>query len=132
MSALLSLQGAVLARLTGDAPLMGRLQGIYDGAAPQGAPMPFVVLGAPTEGSGNTLDRTGWSDTLTLHVLSDYAGSKEVLELVALMDAALAAPLAMDGHTSTRMRREFLTVLVEDDGVRHAPVRYRILTFEVP
>jgi hypothetical protein len=132
VSALWPLQKAIVQRLKADAALMGRVSGIHDGEVPQGAAaLPYVVIGAPTEAPAGVLGPRGWSDTLTLHVWSGYDGRKEALEIVALIDAALASPLTLDGHTSARLRQEFLTVLVEDDGVRHAPVRYRAFTFEV-
>lgn len=134
MSVLLPLQAALSARLTGDAPLMARVTAVYDGQAPQSTPespvvLPYVVIGEPTEVPQRPLERAGWSATLTLHVWSNYPGRREALEIADLMDAALAAPLALTGHTSARLKPEFRTVLVEADGVRHAPVRYRILTF---
>lgn len=128
MSALWPIQKAAVARLKGNAAFMARVTGVHDGQAPQGATMPYVVIGEPTETSSRTLERAGWVDTLTMHIFSAYAGRKEALEIATLMDAALAAPLALDGHTSARLKPEFRTVLVEEGGVRHAPIRYRLFT----
>lgn len=131
MSALWPLQKAVASRLQADAALMARVTGIHDGRAPEAEPMPYIVIGEPTEIPFDTLGRAGYQPTLTIHVWSAQRGtSQEVNEIVALMDAALAAPLTLDGHTEARLRPEFRTVLVEDNGNRHAPVRYRAYTME--
>lgn len=130
MSALWPLQKALATRLKANAPLMARVSGVHDGEAPQGAALPYIVIGGPTEFPSGVLGPQGFSDTLTVHIWSGYQGRKEALEIAALMDAALVEPLTLEGHTAARLRPEFRTVLVEDDGVRHAPVRYRILTFE--
>lgn len=130
MSALLALQAALVGRLVADAPLMAVATGVYDGRAPQGATLPYVVVGEPTEIPSGNLGPQGWNDTIAVHIWSGYAGRKEALEILELMDTALAAPLVLSGHTTARLRREFVTALVEETGVRHVPIRYRILTFE--
>lgn len=130
MSALWPLQKALSARWKADAALMARLPGgIHDGAAPEGTAVPYLVIGEPTETPVEAFGASGYSDTITAHVFSEYKGRKEALEIVELMNSALTTPLALDGHTSARLRQEFLTVLVEEDGIRHAPVRYRASTF---
>ena len=130
MTALLPLQAAIVTALKAHAPLMAVVTGIHDGQAPQGAAAPYIVVGSATEVPGPTFGRA-WSDTLTLHIWSDYAGRKEALEILDLMDAALASVLVISGHTSAKLRREFAEVLIDPDGLRHVPARYRVTTWEV-
>lgn len=134
MSALLPLQIAVVARLEGDTPLMARITGVHDGMAPEDAQLDYLVIGEPTEVPFGALGTDGYQDTLTLHLWSGYVHSrKEVLEIAELVDNALAAPLAINGHTSARLKPEFRTALLDTERGRrwHAPIRYRVTTFEV-
>lgn len=130
MSAAWPVHAAAVARWMGW-PALAALIGdrIYDGRAPAGAIKPYIVIDSPTEVPQGTLGTAGSMNTLTAHAWSGYDGSKEVLAMVAEMDAALAEPLAVEGRKATRLKYEFMTVLVEGDS-RHAPVRYRILSFE--
>ena len=137
MSALASIQAAVVARLESSVPLMALLagKGVYDGKAPDEdenhlpTPLPYIVVGESTESPVGVLGGAGYTDTLTLHIWSDYPGAKQGLDILALLNAALAAPLTIAGHTQARMKFEFVTTLVEEDGLRHVPVRYRVFTF---
>lgn len=133
MSALWPVQVALVAALKGAAgvkALLGDPARVYDGQAPQGAAMPYVVVGDHTETPRNLLARRGWESTITAHVFSAQEGSKEALAVLAAMDAALASPLAVTGHGAARLKPDFSTVLVEQDGIRHVPVRYRISALE--
>lgn len=132
MSAMWPVQVAMVTALkaaAGIKALVGDPARVYDGQAPQGAAMPYIVVGDHTEVPSNVLGGLGWSDTITCHVFSRYAGTKEALQGVAAMDAALAGPLTISGHGAARLKPEFGTVLVEEDGVRHAPRRYRVTTY---
>lgn len=117
----------MVARLKGNAGV-GALVGqrIYDGKAPQGAELPYTVVGDQTERPRRAYGRAGYSDTLTVHHFSSYDGSQEVLAMVAATNAALQAPLVLAGFQPARLKPEFTEVVVEEDGTRHAPVRYRI------
>ena len=130
MGALWPVQVAVYTRLTGDAALMAAVGGVYDGVASDAAVAPYVVIGSSTEAPARTFGRAGWSDTLTIHVWSDYAGRLQSLSVLELIDAALAAPLAIGGHQTARLSREFAEVLVDPGGMRHIPARYRVTTRE--
>lgn len=131
MSALWPVQTAVYARLTSDAALTARATGgVHDGEAPQGAAMPYIVIGEATETRADVFGRRGWSDTLTIHIWSRYPGRMEVLDTLQLIDAALREPLTLTGHTAARLKREFGEVIYDPDGARHVPARYRITTWE--
>lgn len=131
MSALWPVQVAAYGALTGHAPLMAAVAGVYDGEAAQDAVAPYIVVGSATEVPANTFGRRGWGDTLTIHVWSEYNGRREALEILDLIDAALANPLVIDGHQTARLKREFAEVLTDPDGSRHVPARYRVTTREI-
>lgn len=126
------LQVAVVARWKADAGVAAIVgERIFDGLAPQGTPMPYIRVGSKTENGRHVLGGDGWDDTLTADAFSDYPGDKEVLALVTAMKAALREPLEIAGFGSARLRQEFATTLVEEDGkVRHAPIRYRAYALE--
>jgi hypothetical protein len=127
-----ALQESVVARLRADAGVTA-LVGVrvYDGEAPEGASMPFLIVGEPTETPEDVLGRDGYMITLTFHAWSTHRGRKQVLEILEAMDAALTgAVLTLAGFLSARARREFRSVLVEDDGVRHGLARYRFITWK--
>jgi hypothetical protein len=124
-------QAAAVARWKADAgvdALVG--DRIYDGQAPKGAVLPYVVVGEPTQGRAmESMGGAGSEVTLTCHVWSEYEGSSECLNVVTAMTAAVAVPLTLAGYGERRLREEFVTVLVdtsEEVTRRHAPVRYRI------
>lgn len=127
-TALWPIQVALVARLKATAGVVALVgQRIYDGEAPQGAARPYIVVGEGTEEPQNAFGSEGLDDTVTCHVFSDYNGRKEAFEIVAAMDAALVTALTITGWGSAHMRPDFATILVEADGTRHVPRRYRIL-----
>jgi hypothetical protein len=131
VSALWPLQTALMTRLKGDPTVSGLVGGrIFDGMAPPTATMPYIVTGEPTEEERGTLGRMGYDQTLTVHVWSRYQGRMQALQIITAMNNALRTPLSLGGHTSTGLRQDFTTVLVEDDGVRHGYVRYRLFVME--
>jgi hypothetical protein len=125
MIATIDLQRAVVARLRGNAPLMARVTGIWDGLAPQGTAMPYVVIGEPDEDEAMVMGR-GYELTVSLHVWSGTTGSsREAQEVARLIALALREPVEVPGYTDAALRPDSpATVLVEEDGLRHAWMRY--------
>lgn len=108
-------------------------QRIYDGLAPTGTPFPYLRIGNPTEAeSPGVFGVDGFTDTLTVDAFSQYQGNAELYAVITALHGALAAPLLIDGFLAARLRPEFATTLVEDGGVRHASIRYRITSLETP
>lgn len=69
MSALATIQAAMRERLTAEFDVSVLVSDrIYDGEAPQGAALPYVVIGSATEDDAGPLGRAGYRDTLMLHV----------------------------------------------------------------
>lgn len=134
MSLLWPLQKALVARLKGD-PGVSALVGqrVHDGQAPAGTGYPYVVVGESTEVEARTMGRSGFTDTVTVHIWSQYDGRKEALQVLTAIGRALAAPLVLDGYGSARLRQEFVTTLLDTDGpvtLRHVPARFRIFALE--
>jgi hypothetical protein len=125
-------QVALVARWKGYAPLVALVGAkVYDGAAPDGAAPPYIVVGEMTEAPRRSFARAGHEDTITAHVWSAYNGGKEALGIMAQMNAALETPLTVAGFGTARLKPEFATTLVDRTGdapLRHLPVRYRIRT----
>lgn len=135
MSALWPVQDAAAVRWAASAALkalIGDPVRMYDGRAPQGAAKPHVVVSNQTDVPRNLLTKAGSSSTLTVVAVTppESDGAQAALAIVAAMDAAVATPLTIAGYGGARMRPEFLEVLVEEDGTRRAPRRYRVTTFK--
>lgn len=122
------LQRALFERWSSDPELQALIDGrIFDGLAPSETEYPYVRIEQPTEVPGlRALGSTGWSGTITAGAFSRYEGGAEVLgSVVPAMHAALADPLEVEGYGTVRLKPEFTTLLVEEESIRHAPVRYR-------
>jgi hypothetical protein len=131
MSVLWPIHVALITRLKSDWVLSQLVDGrIYDGVAPQHTPTPYIVVGDPTEEERDPLGRRAYEDTAEVHTWSSYQGRKEATQIMAAVSAALHAPLVIDGHKATRLRRDFAGVVVEDDGTRHGVQRFRTLVME--
>ena len=90
-SAAWSLQQAIFAALTADAPLAALLGGarIYDDV-PQGAPFPYLTFGQSTARDWSTGSDDGNEHILTLHVWSQAGGRKEILRIMNEVRRVLA------------------------------------------
>lgn len=133
------LQKAMVERLRTDAGVAALIgERIYDGL-PQRSSKPFISIGSKTEVTANVFGTDGWENTITTHVFTGAypdgttltQSDDPLLRIVEAMHGAFKEPLVIEGHDTAFLRPEFSTTLEEEGGkVRHAPVRYRILTFE--
>lgn len=133
MSAIGPLQIAIVARLKADAAVAAIVGvKVFDGVAPGGTDLPFVTVDSLTGvEEGGALGNVAFGHTAGVHAFaSDAEGNKAVLTLAAAVKAALRAPLALTGHSSTRLRLEFETVTSEPGDIRHAPMRFRTFAME--
>lgn len=126
-------QAAVYAKLTGSAMLVALLGGphVYDGDAPEGAALPYIVLGGSIETPDNAHGAFGRETVQTVDVWSSYRGFAEVNAINSILQDLLdEQPLDIVGarHVSTRF--EFAQTLVDPDipSLRRASVRFRIAT----
>lgn len=130
-TALLALQGAVLARLLADLDL-AELVGdrVYD-EVPEGTPKPYISIGDAVETPDNELAAFGSRVAHSLHVWSAYGGYAESLGIVArLMRLLDHQPLTVPGRGVVAVRHEqTVTMRDPDPDVRHVVVRFAFDTY---
>jgi len=100
---------------------------IYDDV-PQDASAPYVTIGDATFADFSADNKTGFDCTQTIHVRSDYKGTKEAKIIQgAIYDALNRVELAVTGYTVLGPDIEFSNVLNDPNGVtRHGVQRFRI------
>ena len=127
-AALWPLQQAVYAKLTGHAPLMALVTGVYD-EVPEPVAHPYVSLGSITETVDDAHNQRGLEAAVVLHVWSKYRGFKEAATILAALDAALdRQPLTVAGFTDVSVAHQAHTELRDPDpDIRHINVSYRVL-----
>lgn len=125
-SPLLSLQKAIYDRLK-----VSLSCPVYD-EVPDGAAMPYVVLGEDTETDWSTKPVPGAEITCTLHIWSDYRGMAEAKQIINQIEQALSqSPLAVEGFNVVLSRRDMAETLRDPEGYRHGVVRFRFKVMEV-
>lgn len=110
--------------LLADASLNSVLQGIYDDV-PDSAASPYVVYGVDQETEGRLMDRTERTLYLALHIWSDYAGWKEVLEIRDLLVSVIGNGIGVGEKFCWMLFENFETVR-DPSGWRHGILTYRI------
>lgn len=103
------------AALTGNAALMAKVTGIFDGLAPESQAGPFIVMGELQELPGRTMDEEERKCLVTFHVWSDYRGRKELFQVAELLDKAMPEEFLFDE----------LQVLRDADSWWHGVATYR-------
>ena len=126
-----NLASAVYSRLTGDATLMGLVDGVYDDV-PQDTAYPYIVVGEETTLNAGTKTLDGLEYTLTIHVWSRYRGLKETKHIMQRIYALLHTyDLAVTGASLVNLRQEFSSTFVDADGLtRHGVIRFRAMVFD--
>ena len=94
----LALQKAVIARLRGDAALTSLLGGahVHD-QVPRAVPPPYVALARFESRDLGSSGAEGAEHRFTLHVWPREQGRAEAHAIAVAIEAALVAPLALDG-----------------------------------
>jgi hypothetical protein len=142
VSVLTEVGAAVRQRWLGYEPLLAALGGPHvfsrkprsDFPFPDPAKKKYVTIADKTETDGMRVMDDVESLSLTLQTHAWTFGvyeDDEVEEVVHHMQAALnTGPLVIAGYGTVNLRRELVVVMGDPNGVdiRHAPVRYRILT----
>jgi hypothetical protein len=128
-----ALQKAIYGVLTGNAPLMAAVEGVYD-KVPQAAQseddgdFPFVVIGRDDLSPADTKTSNGISATCQVHIWSRYEGMKEIKQISGLIYGLLQkGSLTITGahHILTRFTGD--TFYDDPDG----KTRHAVLFFEV-
>ena len=127
----LALQTAIVERLTNSTDLVTLLGGprIFD-SVPQGTALPYVVFARTVSVPWDSSDSLGDEHTVTLHVWSDAAGRRRVLEIIAaIRDALDDATPALTAHRLVNLACEFSEARREPDSdLYRGIVRYRAVT----
>jgi hypothetical protein len=111
-----ALQRACVTHLNQDTDLMSRITGVFDDV-PQGTALPYLTFAnsVVTDRATRHLDIA--EVALTLHIWSDYAGRKQILELMERVETLLQrdALILESGHAG-RYAMARTTRLCCDDG----------------
>lgn len=128
MLASLGIQSAIFTKLTDDSTLMGLVTGVFD-SLPSGQTFPYVVLGEDTETAANTLASIGREVTVTIHIFSQYAGTKEAKQIAGrIIDLIERRTLSASGITTYSAVLDLCQFFTDPDGVTtHGVLRFRFL-----
>lgn len=132
-SGLAPVQTSVYALLTGNAPFMALVKGVFD-YVPDKQAYPYVTIGDATEIPFPVFGNDGHEQTLTLHIWSRARGFIEAYGILEAMTALLeGAPLVVQGHATALLNADGATSLRDPDGVtRHVAARFRIIVQDAP
>jgi hypothetical protein len=143
VSVLTAAATALTLRWKGDAALVAAMGGAHvfsrsippDFVFPDKKKRKHITIGDQTHVPVPTLNdgQQGSSMTISTHAWTrGYYEDDSVRQLAHLMTkAASATPLVLEGYGTVVLREELAVVMGDPDpDVRHAPVRYRISTWE--
>jgi hypothetical protein len=118
-------QTAVLAALTGNAPHMALVSGVFDAVA-QGTAYPYEAIGALQENWADGFTDGFRSGMLQLDVWSQYHGRKEAQDIQQSQIALLnRQPLALATLHLVYLRLDYADVLEDPDAITwHGVTRY--------
>lgn len=130
--AMFAVQDAVLEVLAASSAVqehLGSPARIFDHVPPE-ATFPFLTLGEAVAVPFDTKDRSGMSQTITLHVWSRYRGRKQVKDVLkAVYDTLHQGTLSVAGQDFVDCRFEAAETMLDDDGLTyHGVARYRVRT----
>lgn len=134
MSAENAVQAAIYAALTGSAPLMAAVTGVYDHVpqlddrTPPDGGFPFVVIGEDDVDEDDTDTSLGFHIEAEVHVWSRYRGRKEVKDIQGLIyDALHRQVLAVAGYAFVDCFFDQSRTILDPDGkTRHGVSIFRV------
>ena len=91
---------------------------------------PYVAFGAIAAKPFDDIDRTGFTQTVTLDIWSRYRGTKEVKDIAqAIYDTLHRATLTVSGEVFISCEFVSADITVEGDGLTyHGETRYSVVT----
>jgi len=123
------LQSAIYSLLSNDSNLTTTLgAGVFDDVL-EGSTFPYVELGNESSIDFSTKTSTGSEYTINLHIWSQYAGSKEVKQIMdRLHDLLHDSNMNVTGFNLINVRFEFSDIMRDPDGkTRHGIMRFRAI-----
>jgi len=132
MDAQLAVQTGIYSALTGDAPLMALVTGIYD-IVPEKQVFPFITIGEMTQVDDSTASVSGMDLTLMIHIWDQDLSRYKLKEIAGEIYRVLHNQnWAIAGMNLVNCRFEFSDVLGDPDGrTQHCLQRFRIITDQV-
>jgi len=125
------LQKAVYDALAGNAPLMAKVNGVFD-EPDEKASLPIVVIGDGTTVDNSSKTSAGQMHTLTIHAWSSAHGRMEVKDIMGLVyDILHNASLTLSGHNAVLCQFEFsedFRELEDERTLNHGVMRFRVIT----
>ena len=124
-----ALQTAIYSTLSNDNTLTSTLgAGVYDDVL-EGGTFPYVELGNETALDYSTKNVVGSEYTITLHIWSQYAGSKETKDIMdRIHDLLHDSNITVTGFNLINLRFEFSDIMRDPDGkTRHGVMRFRAI-----
>ena len=102
------------------------ITGVFDDV-PEGTAYPYIVVGEESSNNISTKSLDMHEHTLTIHTWSQYRGLKEIKVIMKqIYDNLNDVSLNVTGGQAVNMKQEFLTTLVDADGItRHGIMRFR-------
>ncbi len=102
------------------------ISGVFDDV-PEGTAYPYIVVGEESSNNVSTKSLDMHEHTLTIHTWSQYRGLKEIKVIMKqIYDNLNDVSLNVTGGQAVNMKQEFLTTLVDADGItRHGIMRFR-------
>tara|TARA_B100000963_G_C22138692_1_gene456528 strand:- start:85 stop:495 length:411 start_codon:yes stop_codon:yes gene_type:complete len=102
------------------------ITGVFDDV-PEGTAYPYIVVGEESSNNISTKSLDMHEHTLTIHTWSQYRGLKEIKVIMKqIYDNLNDVSLSVSGGQAVNMKQEFLTTLVDADGItRHGIMRFR-------
>ena len=102
------------------------ITGVFDDV-PEGTAYPNIVVGEESSNNISTKSLDMHEHTLTIHTWSQYRGLKDIKVIMKqIYDNLNDVSLSVSGGQAVNMKQEFLTTLVDADGItRHGIMRFR-------
>lgn len=102
------------------------ITGVFDDV-PESTAYPYIVIGEEASNNISTKTLDMHEHTLTIHTWSQYRGNKDIKVIMKqIYDNLNDVSLSVSGGQSVNLKQEFLTTLIEGDGItRHGVMRFR-------
>lgn len=121
---MVDIQRAIYQRLVSQLPYP-----VYD-SVPDGATLPYIVIGEDIGSDYSTKDFHGGDVVATIHIFSDYKGAKEAKEIADAVVEALGDDINIENLSLASLRLENLRVFEEPERIWHAVVQMRFKVFK--
>lgn len=116
-TAILKLQNAIITALEGSTQLMGKITGIYD-YVPKNVTFPYITIDEATESKFNTFNRFGRELNIVIHIISQYKGFKEQIEILDIINSLLDyEQITLNDFELVYIRFDEAIKIIEPDGL---------------